>query len=320
MMVWAFNRANTELKQKLISESLRAGKSRFGWSQLDEHNLLLDNNWTDNHSKQLFLKEIQPGDWIVHINTPSYGKCIAGEVNSTYQFDDGLSIGDSVDFRHYFEIDKKSVIEFDRNDENILPTVNLKPRQRYHRVYETEDFLKSIHNLRERAVNLHVNESKQEYHLKSETEKYLKEITTLIHKMNRSKDLEIFLAKVFRNIPDVEDVIENGFGWGTDYGADLIVSTKSTIGNLDIENKIVVQVKSFDGEHYSLEAVGQIKTGIEKFSAAAGIIITTAESTAELEAKITEIADSIGVPIELIAGDDVAKFVMKYSSELLFRL
>ena len=163
-------------------------------------------------------------------------------------------------------------------------------------------------------------ESREVYHLRDKTNSFLKEITSLLHNTHKSKDLERFMADVFRKLPNVVDVNENGFGWKTDHGADLIITTKSSIGNLDFENKIIVQIKSFQGSHNELNAVDQIKTGIEYFNANAGIIITTAEKTDKLEDKIQKIADEIDKPIDLIAGENVAKFVIKYASDLIFKL
>ena len=318
MTVWAFNKTDDPCREK-IYQSFKSGTSRFGWSQNDEHNLK-GNQWTDWHSKQLFLLQIKKGDWIIHINTPSYGKCIAGKVKTEYNFDEGLDCWGTKDFRHSFEIEKDTIIEFNRNDKNILPTVNLRPRQRYHRIYAVQDFLKSIDNLKNKTVILKKGESQEIYHLKDKTKHYLKEITNLLHNTHKSKNLERFMAEVFRKLPNVVDVNENGFGWKTDYGADLIITTKSSIGNLDFENKIVVQIKSFEGKHYDLNAVEQVKTGIEKFNANAGIIITTAEKTEQLEDKIQLISNEIDKPIDLIAGEDVAKFVIKYASDLIFKL
>mgnify|MGYP000302414445 FL=1 len=282
-MIWAFNKVDEDYQRKIYSLFKERGESRFGWSYKEEHNLLLKNNWTDEHSKQLFLLQIKPNDWIVHINTPYYGKCIAGKVISSYQFDEGIEVKWGRDFRHNFTIDKKSIIEFDRRDPNILPTVNLNPRQRYHRIYAIEDFFKSINNLRTNAVNIDNSTSKEEYHLKEKMEPILEKIISIVQEMNKGKKLETFLAKVFRKIPGVKNVRENGFGWGTDYGADLIVTFSNTLLNIELETIVVVQIKSFIGEHYDLSAVGQVETGIEKYKANSGIIITTAKKTENLE-------------------------------------
>ena len=138
--------------------------------------------------------------------------------------------------------------------------------------------------------------------------------------MNKSKQLERFLAEVFKKIPEVVDVVENGFGWGTDYGADLIVTIKSSIGNLDFENRIIVQVKSFEGEVTDLDAVKQVKKGIKTYDGTAGMLITTGERTEQLEGAILKTSNEIDRPIDLLAGDDVAKFVIKNAPEMLFDL
>ena len=263
---------------------------------------------------------MKPKDWIVHVNTPHWGRCIAVQVLSEYEFDEGLQCGGGTDFRHCFHVDKSTIIEFDRTDDNVLPTVNLNLRQRYQRIYEVDDFLKSIDNLKNDTVSLKDGESKEEYHLKDKTDPYLSEISCLIHKMHKSKNLERFLAKVFRKVPGVIEVKENGFGWDTDYGADLIVTTRTALGNLVFENTIIVQIKSFEGNHYDLEAVEQVKTGIEKYAGTAGMIITTATKSEELESKVHEVSEKIDRPIDLLASDDVAKFVIKHAPELLFKL
>ena len=128
------------------------------------------------------------------------------------------------------------------------------------------------------------------------------------------------MQRVFGEIPGVVDVDPNGFRWGTDQSADLIVTTRSALGFLNIENKIIVQIKSFEGSHYEVGAVDQVKIGIEKFEGTAGMIITTAQKTEKLEKRITAVSECIGCPIDLLAADDVAKFVLKNAPELLFKL
>ena len=318
--VWAFNKANNP-DEKLIYDSIKNdGISRFGWSSGDAHNLKLEDNWSDNHPRQLFLLQIKQGDWIVHINTPERGKCIAGRVASEYDFDEGIECAHGTDFRHRFSLDPDTVIEFERGDPNVLSSVNLCPIYRYQRVYAVGDFLKSIENLKNGSVTLEDDETQEEHHLKNRTDGYLESLTRDIHEMHKGKKLEAFLARVIRMIPDVADVQENGSGWGTDYGADLIITQHSTIGKFDFEQKIIVQVKSFEGQHTDLEAADQIKTGIEKFNGTAGMLITTAESTPELEERISQVAGEIGCPIHLLCGTDVAKFVVENAPGLLFNL
>jgi hypothetical protein len=101
----------------------------------------------------------------------------------------------------------------------------------------------------------------------------------------------------------------------------LIKIRKCTVKDqLEFENKIIVQIKSFEGSHHDLDAVKQVKTGIEKYAGTAGMIITTGKKTEELESEIQKVSEEIGRPIDLLASDDVAKFVIKHAPELLFKL
>ena len=80
----------------------------------------------------------------------------------------------------------------------------------------------------------------------------------------------------------------------------------------------MVQVKSYEGEHWSTNAVNQIKTAIDKFEATAGMIITTANSTPHIEEEIDKVSNELNIPISLIAGENVAKFVLKYGQSILY--
>ena len=62
--------------------------------------------------------------------------------------------------------------------------------------------------------------------LKCEFEQILGDFTIKIHQNNSNTDLEQFFATVFRNVHEITEVKENGYG-GTDYGADLIVKYTS---------------------------------------------------------------------------------------------
>lgn len=129
------------------------------------------------------------------------------------------------------------------------------------------------------------------------------------------------MADVFRVIPGVVEVLENGSpGWRTDHGADLIIDMVTSLGTLEFEQRIVVQVKSYSGRHEQLDAVGQVESGIKEFEATAGLIVTTAERTEALEERIAEVSQDIDRPIELLAGDEVAKFVLRHAPDKLFRL
>ena len=92
----------------------------------------------------------------------------------------------------------------------------------------------------------------------------------------------------------------------------------TSIANLEFKNKIVIQVKSFKGEHSDLRAVEQIETAIKKYEANAGMIITTGQRTKELEEAVDSKSEKLGKPIDLLAGEQVSEFVIKNMPELIF--
>jgi beta-phosphoglucomutase-like phosphatase (HAD superfamily) len=134
--------------------------------------------------------------------------------------------------------------------------------------------------------------------------------------MNRGKEFENFLQKIFESMPNVLSV-QNGFGWRSDQGADLIVEFKNPILEVNLTTRLIIQAKSYEGSHYELNAVDQIREGIEAFKADGGLLITTAESTEELERKVLETSEKIGKTIDIMAGADVAKFVLTHAPHLL---
>lgn len=320
MTIWAFNKADDATAREMIYQSVLNGISRFGWSERDDDNLYYGPKRSTRSEKQLFLLQIQPGDWIVHINTPVWGRCVAAQVLTGYKYDEGLRCAWGPDFRHCFDVDTNTVIEFDRHDPNIIPTVNLKPRQRYQRILDVGPFLSSIQNLKLDRVHLRDGETREEYHLRESTEKYLVEIAKLIHEMHRSKKLEHFLAKVFRRVPGVSMVDETGAKGGKDYGADLVLTVGSDIGNLDLVRKIVIQVKSYGGSHSDTYAVDQVKEGIKHYSADAGMVVTTATPSEEFEHRVQEVAEELDCPIDLLASEELTRFIMKHAPDMLFRL
>ncbi|MGL5100481.1 MAG: hypothetical protein ACRC6B_10735, partial [Fusobacteriaceae bacterium] len=236
---WAFAAMNEEYVE-LIYNSLKKGEARFGWSWEKESNLIPQKEagiFRDKDKRQLFLLEISQDDYLIYVNFPKYGKCVAVKAKSSYYFDEvGLYISEeNSDYRHVIPIDVGSLIEFDRRDPNILPNINLSPRQRKERIYAVEDLEKSLDNLKNNRIQLTEDESKEITHLKIQTAPILNRLTHHIHQTHRGKDLEKFFKKVFEKVPNVVEVTANGFGWGTDNGADLIVKLNTQITKTPFE-------------------------------------------------------------------------------------
>lgn len=308
--IFAFAKIDDKDARLKVYNEIKNGKSRFGmWSQKESMR-------DKNYNKHAILLRIKKDDWIVHVNMPKYGKCVAVKTLSDYKFDIGIDCSWGKDFNNYFLVDKESIIEFDRNDPNILSSVNLAPRRRAQKVLQVGDFFKSIENLKEGRFTKINKSERSVVHLQEKISDLLPQITKQIHEMNRSKEFERFLHRIFENIPNTIS-IQNGFGWRTDNGADLIVEFENPIIGVNVATKIVVQAKSFTGDHSETKAVDQIIKGIKEYNADAGLLITTGNETENLEEYIREQSDKIGKTIDLIAGNDVAKFVLRYGPEFL---
>lgn len=89
---------------RMVYNAVIAGKSRFGWG-----------NWEVDAASPV-LRRIKPGHWIVHVNTPDYGHCVAAKVLHGVAQDAGLEVAWGHDFQHYFDVDPTSVVEFERRD------------------------------------------------------------------------------------------------------------------------------------------------------------------------------------------------------------
>ncbi|MBR4903416.1 MAG: restriction endonuclease [Selenomonadaceae bacterium] len=322
-------------------------------------NIPLDKMTSDEQTawkKGRRLLDFHVGDWVLHKNVPRWGQVTAARLSGEYFYrvpqneDDG---------RQCFKVDK--VFTFDRTDEHVHPDLYRKINVRGHlyRIYSEKEFYKSLAELGykfdeadykaaeqvgfifndENPVDLAESAeikppvmvapivvetpsfSKDTY-LNREANEILGDFTKSIYRNKPGKRLENFLAEVFRRIPGVTDVKENGSGWGTDYGADLIVKYNlERIKGVELEEQTwVVQVKSYEGEHRNTNGVDQLRTAIETFDADVGILITTAERTQILETACDKLSDEMSkknVSVYLIAGVEVAQFVLRYGLDLL---
>lgn len=148
----------------------------------------------------------------------------------------------------------------------------------------------------------------------------LGDLTTTIQRSHPRKILEGFVANVLRRMYPKMTVLENGSGWKSDHGADLIVGDLID-GTSIIYCPLVVQVKSYVGEMdlKKTDCVDQIKEAIKYYHAIYGRIITTGDSTPALEAAVAKLASYMNTKIDVIAGDDFARMVLKNTGiDLLF--
>ena len=322
MAVYVFGGPGEDLAKFAYESLVKDNISRFFWSYQENFdlNILTSKKWSELDSEEInarskaeFLLQVKPGDYVVHVNVPEWGKVTAAQVIEGYSFQKDLPAGQN-DGRHCLKV--KDVIEFDRNDSRVHPAVSRRLKlQGAHWQIRNEFidyFIESLERLRDNTLH-----DEQINFLGSEADKLFNEFANKIQKCNPGKVLESFMAQVFRNVPGVIDVKENGSGFKSDYGADLLITYKNGIADFASEALMAVQIKSYEGEIWDTQAVDQIKTALEYFGASSGLIVTTAQSTNALEEAAEKLSNEVNKPVYILAGKDLARFVMKYGSDLL---
>lgn len=313
-----------------IHESLTAGEGRFGWSYIKDADLKKlarkvekgeELTEDQRNCAQWFLLDVAPGDYVVYINVPSYGQCTVAKVTDGYFWR-----RDDDDFNHRFGVDAKTVRTFERNAACVPPYLRnrLKFQGRYWRVLtkdkpkrEFELLLAAIKD--PKALKSKGGSSNLDF-LEKALEPILSEVTKKIQHTHPRKDLEKLCAEVFRRLPGVKEVVEAGHG-RKDKGADLIVrfDTGLPIPSLQHERTLLVQVKSFEGEHWDPNAVEDLRRALKHYKEAemALIISTATKKTETLDKSLEELRKEVGIPIGLLIGEDVAKFFIEHAGDLL---
>jgi len=112
--IFAFARVTGSEDRRNVFQEIKNGKSRFGmWEQTKS----LEEEWFGKHQ---MLRQIKPGDWIVHINMPEYGKCVSVQATGSYSFDDGIGSERGKDFNNFIPVDPDTIVKFNRRDPNVI--------------------------------------------------------------------------------------------------------------------------------------------------------------------------------------------------------
>lgn len=310
-----------------ILSSLKKGEGRFGWSYVETADLrhlkqkIEDKGWDglteeEQDCYQGFLLELKENDYVIYINVPEWGKCTVARVTGKYEwrFDDD-------DFNHRFPVDPSSAYAFDRNDAIVHPALSsrLKLRGRWWRIYFQDEFSALLESLKTGALPTPRTTETNLHHLSTEIQPFLEKITESIHHTHPNYDLEALISEVFKKVSGVKDVIWQG-GAG-DHGADILVTFESglPIPGLEQQQMVVVQVKSFEGEHWDTKAVEDIRRAFEYYpDASMGLIVSTATaSSSTLETELDKLKEEMGKPVALLIGADVAAFLLRFGAKLL---
>lgn len=310
-----------------ILSSLKAGTGRFGWGYTETANLeqmklrIEKDGWEslsdeEKDCYQGFLLDLKANDYVVYINVPEWGKCTVAKVTGPYywRFEDD-------DFNHRFPVDPDSVHRFDRNDAIVHPALStrLKLQGRWWRIYLKDEFNAPLTSLEKGVEPSPRTPENNLRFLSKEIQPFLLGITERIQHRHPNYDLEHLISEVFKNVPSVKEVRWQG-GAG-DHGADIIVSFASglPIPGLEQETTVVVQVKSYVGEHWDTRAVEDIRRAFKHYpETKMGLIISTASaSTNALETALDKLKDETKKPVALLIGHDVAAFLLRFGAKLL---
>ena len=326
--IYALKNATDPDRDAITYDSLQEGVGRFGWSEVETADLrtlqaridagdsLTGEEWSCYHP---FLLGIEKNDYVVYINIPEWGKCTLARVTGPYfwKWD-----GEGSDFNHRFPVDPESVRVFDRNDAIVHPQLSrkLKLRRRWWRIYDLrKEFELLVDSLKKGEDGQPRTMETSLHWFKKEIQPDLKSITKKIQRTYPGPDLEKPIAEIFRNVPGVKEVKEQG-GAG-ERGADLQVIFEWEVPILGIQEQCtcVVQVKAFEGEMWETRAVDQIREALQYWSADMGIIVSTASSGSEaLDTALDQLRQDTGKPVSLLIGEDVAAFLLRFGGPLLF--
>ena len=310
-----------------ILASLKRGEGRFGWSYIESADLRelkkrVDQKGWDSLTEeekdcyQVFLLDFKEGDYVVYINVPEWGKCTVAKVTGQYKWKFTES-----DFNHRFSVDPSTVYVFDRNDASVHPALRsrLKLQGRWWRIYLKDEFAGLLEILKKGFTPSERTPEANLRFLSNEIQPFLLNITQRIHHTHPNYDLECLLAEVFKKIPGVSDVKWQG-GAG-DHGADILVTFDGglPIPGLEKQSVLVVQVKSYEGNHWDTRAIEDIKRAFEHYpEASMGLVISTANSiTTSVEQELDKLREASGKPVALLVGSDVAAFLLRFGAKLL---
>ena len=305
--IYALKNSTDPERDALTFNSLQEGVGRFGWSNVETADLralqaridagdgLTDKERDCYHP---FLLEIKKYDYVVYINIPEWGKCTLARVTGPYfwKWD-----GEGSDFNHRFPIAPESVLVFDRNDAIVYPALSrrFKLQGKFWRIYDLHEEFQFLVDSLEKGEDGQPRTMETSLHwFKKEIHPDLESITKKFSRAYPGNDLEKPIAEIFRNVPGVKEVKEQG-GAG-ERGADLQVIFEWEVPILGIQEQrtCVVQVKSFEGEMWVTKAVDQIREALRYWDADMGIIVSTASSGSEaLDTALDQLRQDTEKPI-----------------------
>ncbi|RLE42388.1 hypothetical protein DRJ16_04895 [Candidatus Woesearchaeota archaeon] len=303
----------------LIYEELKRGNARFGWSYSEDHDLRklrerIERDGIEKLSEEerevwsharFLIDDVSKGDFFIYINMPKYGECSLVEIVGDYYFTEVWDKEGKNDFRHCLKCNFISA--FNRRS-NIVPPrlkVYLSLPGAHYRIYAKEEFEELLSALKEGKKGKEAKER-----LNEDINKHLEDVVKDLHKNFPRQNLEVYLAEVFKRMPNVLSVRK-----GPDKnGADLEIEFESGIPGLIKREFCAVQVKSYEKEVRDLTAVNDIRRAFESDRHyTCGLIVMTATSVSEeFMQAVEELIEESGKPVGVIYGTELAELIIRF--------
>lgn len=336
MKIWAMpapissNMGEEEIKEltTFIASSLKRGVSRYGWYEEDMSKYKRTKEDIKEMIKHFkfyiargqhlnpirFLQKVNIGDWVVHINVPKIGFCTAAQVIGKYEENDSHKLY-SYNLRHTLKIDTTTLVEFNRNSPAVLPKISnqLKYRGNQWSVNDTSAFLESINNLNiDTADEI---EKDRTYYLKNAITPSLESIAEKINAYYPKEDLKYLMVKVFQAMPDVSNVVLKNNIHNSNYEKDLYITYKTDGTATPLTQMVLINV--YEKDDFEISIKEPILNAIETYNIETALVIDINNNTPNLKKNISKLSAANNKQIDLLAGVDVIRFIIKQCPELL---
>lgn len=306
-----------------IAADLKDGVARFGWSYAEptadlrmlaariEAGGAAALNDAEAHCWQPYLLDMKPGDWLVYVNVPSYGRCTLAQVSGGYHWRHPRDR----DFNHQLAVDASTVQEFDRNAAYVHPYLarRLKLQGRTWRIDADSEFDALREALEQGTDERPITQDDRLQLFRKTARPEFENLARAIHRTHPNYGLEHLLEQVFLAVPHVVRVERRG--GAHDHGADLIVVSEHPVGLLGEvrQTTTVVQAKSYEGTLASTRCIDDVARALARYGADAGLVATTAiEIAPEVRAAAEQLAAESGKSVDVLAGADLAAFVVRW--------
>ena len=263
--------------------------------------------------------KLRPGDYVVYVNVPVWGKCTLARVTGEYEWR-----WEGGDFNHRFAVDEESVQSFYRNLDFVpaMLKTRLKLQGRWWQVYAEKEFEELLSRLPEADMAAPSTWRTNLRELSTKVRPLLLKFAEQIHHTHQRKDLEVLMEKVFLRLPGVGSV--ERLQGRADHGADLLVNFEFVpIPGLVQTQTLAVQVKSYTGTQEDPGAVEDLRRAFDYYEKVGraihmGLVVSTADKAGNslLQAS-EELSETSGKPVSVLVGPDLVEFFLQHGADLL---